>query len=287
MKQAYKEINFRKKTRERLDVIEGITSEYLDKGFRLTVRQLFYQLVSRGMVKNTQNEYYKISDIASNGRLTGVLDWDCIEDRTRSERGNLHWDSPQEMLQVLADRYMTDTRWNQPVYVECWIEKDALVGVIEPIARAADITCFSCRGYPSVTTIREAAFRFKQEEHRQRRVILYAGDHDPSGMDIPRDITEKMKLFGADVEVVRIALTKEQIKRYNPPPNTAKEKDKRYRRYVEQYGKECWELDALEPQVLAELFEKHIMELTDVDLLYAAQQEDEWTRQQLRKINLD
>ena len=157
---------------------------------------------------------------------------------------------------------------------------------MESVAREADVTCFSCRGYPSVTAVREAAFRFRCQVDKRQRILLYAGDHDPTGLDIPRDISEKMELFGADVKVVRIALTDEQIKHYNPPPNPAKESDRRYEKYFSEYGSLSWELDALEPSVLAGLFRDHITALTDTELLQAARQDDENSRSQLRNLVL-
>ena len=286
MKQAYKEINFRKSTRKLLADIDGIAAEYAAQGISVTVRQLYYQLVARGMIPNTPKEYKAIANTISDGRKAGFLDWDYIEDRTRSERGLAHWSSPGEILLAAAESYRTDTRRNQPCYVEAWVEKDALIGIVESVARESDVTCFSCRGYPSVTAVRDAAKRFRGQADKRRRVILYAGDHDPTGLDIPRNISEQMRMFGASVEVVRIGLTDEQIERYNPPPYPVKESDKRSDKYVKAHGKLCWELDALEPQVLAGLFREHIAELTDRELLQAARLDDEETRQGLRKLVL-
>ena len=282
MKQAYTKINFRKSTREMLAKIDEIASEYAAQGISMTVRQAYYQLVARGVIPNTPQEYRKIAATISDGRKAGILDWDYIEDRTRSEKALTHWESPEEILLSAANSYRTDTRRNQPCYLEAWIEKDALIGIVKDVAWESDVTCFSCRGYPSVTAVREAASRFQRQA--RRRVILYAGDHDPTGLDIPRDISEKMEMFGASVEVVRIGLTDEQIRRYNPPPCPVKESDKRSGKYVKQYGNQCWELDALPPDVLAGLFREHIAALTDPELLQAARRDDEQTRRGLRNL---
>lgn len=89
------------------------------------------------------------------------------------------------------------------------------------------------------------------KDHRERRVILHLGDHDPSGIDMTRDISDRLELFGADVEVKRIALNWDQIDEFTPPPNPAKLSDSRAGAYIAEYGDESWELDALEPTLKA------------------------------------
>ena len=112
----------------------------------LTARQLYYQLVSRGVIENNQKNYNNITTTLKNGRMAGLIDWDAIEDRTRAVRVNQHWESPQQILYAATDTYMVDRRASQPIYVEAWIEKDALIGVLEQVARMHDVPCFSCRG---------------------------------------------------------------------------------------------------------------------------------------------
>jgi hypothetical protein len=91
--------------------------------------------------------------------------------------------------------------------------------------------------------------RFNEKEGR-KCIIIYLGDHDPSGLNMPNDIQKKMSLFGATVDIQRIALTMQQIKEYGPPPNTAKESDTRVAAYIAKHGSHVWELDALKPEVL-------------------------------------
>lgn len=281
---AYKEINFHGRTRERLEMLEAIAQEYLAKGFTLTVRQLYYQAVARGFIENNDKNYKQIADTISNGRMCGVIDWDVIEDRTRYPRANSHWGNPQDVLYSAARSFAHDKRRTQPIYCEAWIEKDALIGILEPLARRYDVPCFSCRGYPSITAVKDAADRLKAEAHRQRRVILYAGDHDPSGLDIPRDIDERLKVFGADVTMKRIGLTMEQIKKYNPPKNPAKITDTRASGYIKRHGSSSWELDALEPQVLADLFTGEIEALTDMGLYAQAKAAEDAERRKLFSV---
>lgn len=263
MKQCYREQTFYAKTREILDKIQIVADEYMQRGIILTVRQLFYQMVSRGYIENTQRNYGKVQEAANNGRMAGLIDWDAIEDRTRFERRNAHWSSPDEILQSAAESYHIDKRLTQPVYMECWVEKDALISLVESVARKNDVLSLSCRGFTSSSLLHDAAGRFIEQRDREECIILYAGDHDPSGLEISANIQKRLYEFGANVKVKRIALTMEQVEQYAPPPNTTKESDSRAKAYIRQYSGFSWELDALDPQVLMDLYSSEISALTD------------------------
>lgn len=285
MKERYLDTTFRKQTQERLDIIEAITQEYMAKGYTLTVRQIYYQLVARGHIANSQNSYKKIVDTVRNGRLAGALDWDAVEDRGRYLRSNPHWDSPRDMIYTAAQQYTIDKRSTQPVYCEAWIEKDSLISILEPVASRYDVPCFSCRGYPSITGVKDAAARYIREgRQRDACYLFYAGDFDASGLDITRDIQDRLRMFGANVTVERIALTREQIEQYNPPPAPVKTSDKRAAGFIRQYGGSCWELDALEPQVLEKLYQDRISALTDLRLFEMEQRREAEERDALNKI---
>ena len=165
--------------------------------------------------------------------------------------------------------YLSRSRWfGQPKIVSVWVEKEALSGVFEDPCRKLGVPLFACKGYPSISTLYEwhkmvvrARDAIEAEGYQPPTpVILYFGDHDPEGLDIPRAATESIKkiqdLDGEyyDFELERCALNMDQIERYNPPPFWAKESSSRYEGYVEQTGTvDCWELDALEPSVLRDL----------------------------------
>jgi hypothetical protein len=197
------------------------------------------------------------------------IDWEAIEDRTRELHQNSHWASPIDILKVCVHQYQEDKWREQPNKVEVWIEKDALLGVIEPTCRALDVPWFSCRGYVSQSEMYVASLRIRDRgTHNQRTVILHLGDHDPSGIDMTRDITDRLTLMtqkdmDVDFAVRRIALTKEQIDKYDPPPNPAKTTDSRYASYIDNYGKDSWELDALDPKVIAALIKKETQRFED------------------------
>ena len=271
MKQAYGEqkrlISRRKELIKRID---EIASEYYAQGMKITVRQVYYQLVARGIMGNSKSAYEKISDLVADGRMAGLIDWNVIEDRTRYMRENAHWENPQQIINAAAEQYRIDTRATQPVYVEAWIEKDSLVSILEATCSRLDVPCFSCRGFPSITALYEAANRFRDEDNA---VILYAGDHDPSGLKIPQVIKERFADFEVNVHINRIGLSYEQVKELNLPPFPAKEQDKNYPEYVKNTGlTQAWELDALPPEILSGLFEEAISGLTDFDELERMQE---------------
>lgn len=240
-----------------------IIDQYRQMGFSLTLRQLYYQFVARALIINTEQSYKRLGNIISDARRAGLIDWTAIEDRTRFLRSLPSWDKPQDILESARVSYHRDLWANQNKRLEVWIEKDALVGVIDNICRENDVPYFSCRGYVSDSEMWVAAFQriLKYDKNGQDTLILHLGDHDPSGMDMTRDIDDRLHMFSGfrtNLEIRRIALTMEQIEALNPPPNPAKVTDSRYTNYVSRFGEESWELDALEPQYIANLIQGEI-----------------------------
>lgn len=253
-----------------LAIIENantIIEEYQKQGFELTLRQLYYQFVSRDLITNTQREYKNLGSIVNDARLAGLIDWDTIIDRTRNLEKNPQWHNAQQFLRSVIPQFQVDRWENQPNRVEVWIEKDALIGVIEKICQRHDVAYFSCRGYTSQSEMWSAAQRLiEYTDNGQELTILHLGDHDPSGKDMTRDIQSRLELFGARVDVRRIALNMSQVRTYNPPPNPCKITDSRAEGYIAEFGTKSWELDALEPQVIADLIQDNLKELRDNDL---------------------
>ncbi|WP_433330104.1 hypothetical protein [Spirillospora sp. CA-294931] len=263
---AYVEQRFKPHTLEIITRAEQICRDYAAQGFDLTLRQLYYQFVARDWLPNQQKEYKRLGDIINNARLAGLLDWDFIVDRTRNLKGLPHWSSPGQIIEATARSYRTDRWANQPARVEVWIEKDALVGVIAGACQRADVDYFSCRGYTSQSEVWAAARRLATYERvGQRPIVIHLGDHDPSGLDMTRDIQERFSLFGADVKVIRIALNMDQVEQYNPPPNPAKLTDSRAPAYISEHGPSSWELDALDPTTLDGLISDEIARWRDPD----------------------
>jgi len=266
---------------------EDICRTYAADGYDLTLRQLYYQFVSRDVIANNMRSYKRLGDIINQARLAGMLDWSYIVDRTRNLRGTSHWDSPADVIDAAAQSFRLDKWETQPTRIELWVEKDALAGVIERAANEHDLSYFACRGYVSQSEQWSAAQRFKRYiRNRQDVVILHLGDHDPSGVDMTRDITDRLKEFiggnTADhLEVHRIALNMDQVEEYGPPPNPAKITDSRAAGYIAQHGDESWELDALDPRTLNDLITEHVARIIDQDEFDIVTQHEERHRELL------
>jgi len=248
--------------RETIKQAEAIIDEFEAKGFTLTLRQLYYQFVARALIPNTQASYDRLGFLMTDARMAGLIDWNAIIDRTRNQVKNSHWASPKQILQTCADQFMIDKWATQKYRIEVWIEKDALVGVIEDVCSRLDVPYFSCRGYTSASEMWRMAYERMNYfiSLKQKPIILHLGDHDPSGMDMTRDIIDRLTIFtGGPVDVRRLALNMPQIEELKPPPNFAKPSDKRFAKYQELYGDECWELDALEPGYMVDLIEKEVL----------------------------
>lgn len=284
-KHKYKDIRFHGKSLETIERVNAIVAEYEAQGYELTLRQVYYQLVARGFIPNNERSYKNLGSLINDGRLAGLIDWYAIVDRTRNLRRNSHWENPESVIDSARYSYMLDRWENQPNYVEVWVEKDALIGIVSQICRELDVPHFSCRGYTSQSEMWSAAQRFIRQNHRESRTIIHLGDHDPSGIDMTRDIQERMDMFGADVFVKRVALTMEQIETYNPPPNPTKLSDARANGYIEEYGHECWELDALEPKVITSLIREEVTALQDPDLLYEIEYREREDKSNIKLIS--
>jgi hypothetical protein len=247
---------------------QEIVEEYQDMNFRITVRQLYYQLVSRDYIPNSDKSYKRLVGIIGDARLAGLISWEALEDRTRNLRGLSHWDNPRQVMKAARNSYRRDKWEGQDYLVEVWVEKEALSNVVGRVCDRLDVPYIACRGYMSLSEMWEAGQRFARAiKSGQSPIIIHLGDHDPSGVDMTRDIRDRLNMFVNNhvntntLEVHRIALNMEQIEDYNPPPNPAKVTDSRADDYIKRYGRVSWELDALRPDVLDTL-------ITDAVLVY-------------------
>lgn len=277
------------KNKEQLKIVakaNEIIREYQAQGFDLTLRQLYYQFVSRDLLANKQSEYKRLGSIIVDGRLAGLIDWDAIVDRTRNLEEESHWSDPPEIIGAVSRQFKIDKWARQYNRVEVWIEKEALAGVFDGVCKELDIPYFCCRGYTSISEMWSAGQRlYKHIENDQKPIILHFGDHDPSGMDMTRDIVDRLAMFSESrITVDRLALNMPQIDQYSPPPNPAKITDSRSGAYIQAYGDESWELDALEPRVLADLVRVAVAQFRDEDLWSEAEEEEQQGKDQLVKI---
>lgn len=264
--QFINKLHLSKKNKEKLITVNNIIEEYVSQGYRLTLRQLYYQLVSRDIIPNVQKEYSKLSTLLVQGRMAGEVDWDAIEDRVRQPFIPYWVTDIANAMNDTVDQYRLDRMSEQDNYIELWVEKDALSGVLRRLTSYYHVNLMVNRGYSSCSAMYDSAKRFKNHSN-QHGELLYLGDHDPSGLDMVRDIKNRLEEFGVkDLNVTHIALTTAQVNRYKPPPNPAKLQDPRAKWYIENFGAVSWEVDALNPKILNTLIKKEIEERINLNL---------------------
>ena len=288
MKQLFIDKDFRSASLTRIKQINGIVEEYQEMGYTLTLRQLYYQLVSRDIIPNKQNEYDKLCTLVSDARRAGLIDWDAIEDRTRYLRGWPKYKNPSDAIRRAARNYCIDLWEGQPCYVEVWVEKDALVDIVQHACSTYRVPFFSCRGFMSDSETYKAGLRMREMYDSGKEIVfLHLGDHDPSGLDMSRDILERVELFGdlsGKINFHRIALNMDQIEELQPPPNPAKKTDTRYKKYREKYGAESWELDALDPATLQSIIEHSIEQYIDIPMFQKRKEQED--REQMKLFDI-
>ena len=306
MKEAFKRKNFHEQSLITISKAIEIINEYAAQGFILTLRQLYYQFVARDEfpddrrwqwtgqkwirdengTKNAQPNYKWLGGLINDARLCGYIDWNTIEDRTREVKSQWHFDGPKDAIEQMRNQYVIDMWDNQDTRCEVWIEKEALVGVIARVCSDLDVPYFACRGFVSQSEMYDAGKRAERRflDEGQHTVIIHLGDHDPSGMDMTRDNDERMYMFSGDAvpEIKRIALN--QVETYDPPPSPAKLTDSRAKKYIEEFGHDSWELDALEPKFIAKLIRTTVDEHRDMDLWEKKEAQVEGERERLDEI---
>lgn len=263
----YVDKKFSAEKRELISRAAARAADMANQGYDMTVRQLYYFFVKQNLIPNKEESYKMVINLVRDARRAGLLDWNHIVDRTRGAKGPQHWTSVGAFMNAAAGSY--DVNWwkNQKNHVEVWVEKDALIGIFAKACQPWKCPILSCRGYVSDSEVWKSSQRLMRlAQTKKRVVVLQLTDHDPSGIDMHRDIKERIEMFSdgcSKIEVRRIALTMAQIEEVQAPPNPAKKKDSRYKAYFDQYGDESWELDALEPSYIADLIAAHFKKLVD------------------------
>ncbi len=333
-KQQFRTTNFSEDKLAIMLKADAIVAEY--GGQKLSARQVYYRFIGDNLLpdswidveynrkrnlpddtKNTEKNYQRLIGMLVDARYAGLISWDAIEDRGREPRVPGEWSSVDEIVDAAVEQFRLPRWRDQPRYVELWVEKDALAGVLAPIARRWHVPLVVNKGYSSASAMKAAADRMLEACGVSARVqcrecaadfsyrcadgrcrdcgekskamfryddpdgneavsidrdvrVLYLGDHDPSGEDMVRDIRERLEEFGVpNLEVEKIALTMPQIRRFNPPPNPAKVSDSRAKAYIEKYGDQSWEVDALPPREMNRLVDAAIASNVDQKLLDA------------------
>ena len=287
MREQFIPKSFQQKSLEMIERANTIIADYQLRGFILTLRQLYYQFVARLFLENSQQSYKRLGSVMNDARLAGLVDWEAIEDRTRYLRTHAAWSDPADIIRSAAADYREDIWEGQRYRPEVWIEKDALLGVVEGVCREFRVPYFACRGNNSQSEQYKAGKRYAEcIEAGIEPIVLHLGDHDPNGLDMTRDNHERLAMFARrPIDLRRLALNFDQVEQYGPPPNPAKETDSRFNGYVSKYGNECWELDALDPTVIADLIRREIEEMIDREPWNAALASEERNRSILAKAS--
>ena len=269
-------------TRETLDHAYEIAGEY---DGNLTVRQLYYQLVAQGFIPNSQESYKRIVSILTDARLSGDFPFEWLLDRTREARPGKFTGNQDDVAGALSntadglrnapEEWLWRDRWyGQPMHVSVWVEKEALSGVFEAPCEELGVAWFVLRGYSSLSALSQCVDNLSEAYvagHIEEATVLYFGDHDPDGWEIPRSAERNVEAIanvrGIELPPItfhRVALNSDQIRRFKPPPFPAKESSSRFESYIREHGlRDAWELDALRPDVLTKLIRDSVAEHFD------------------------
>lgn len=290
MKICYVRKRFRTATRLMIDRANEIIDECKEIGIDLTLRQMYYEFVSKNWLPNKQAAYATLGDVMTDARLAGLVDWDAIEDRTRNLKTASHWTSPHDIIEACASQYRIDRWADQERRVEVWVEKDTMAGVLMRPCSDLDVPFFACRGYTSVTELWGASQRLLDYIRGGQDVtIIHLGDHDPSGIDMTRDIKDRLKIFlkgdNEHIKVDRISLNMDQVTKYKCPPNPGKREDPRFKDYAKKYGSNSWEIEALNARVLIELVRKAVGKYVNKPAMEASQAEERRCRGEISLVS--
>jgi len=304
MKEAFRTKRFNAEQATIIDHLNDIIGRFNRQGVpRSTLRSVYYQFIAHDLfpdtwidpvynqkqglapdTKNTVKNYKKLGDIVSDARLAGLVDWEAIVDLERKVMHPQEFTGLDNFVRRLLPAYRLPRWEGQDNYVEVWVEKNGMTVSIEDVTDEYHVPLVANKGYGSMTNLYEGSKRFIDAGDEGKDChILYLGDHDPSGLDMDNDIAKRMEMFGATVSVHRIALTSRQVEEYQPPPNPAKLTDSRAKDYIEKFGTESWEVNALDPSVINDFIKERLDQLIDRDLMDAVIEEEEADKVLLEK----
>jgi hypothetical protein len=246
----------------------------------MTVRQVYYQLVSSQVIENNRGEYQAVSNAIVQGRREGLIPWEWVDDRLRRPRSVTMWDDLPDFADTAVASYRRCVWASQPTYLEAWLEKDALSGLFEEVLEPYGVTLNVGRGYDGWDSIHNAAQRFGSGKGK---TILYYGDLDPSGEDMVRSLRERLASLGSSPEIIKCAINPEDVKNFNLPPAFAKQTDTRRAGYVTIFGDMCVELDALPATVLQDRLRTEIEKRMDLDALAESKRLEKADKETLRE----
>ncbi len=260
---------------ELLAGVEGVLAQYT--GIPVTVRQLYYRLVAARLIPNTHRSYKNLVSALSDWRRARKIPCRAFEDRTRNlNRLDLGWraDDPEGWLLAWVKKAVGESRnyrlarwYGQTRRVIVAVEKQALEGPFNEVCEELAVDLAVCRGYPSLSFLNEVASALRggdPDRDGRENVVLYFGDFDPSGLNIPETVERDLSgFFGQSLDFVRVALTRDQIDERGLPPAPVKLTDSRAAGFISEHGEEVYELDAIEPRELQDMIRAVVGEYWD------------------------
>jgi hypothetical protein len=231
-------------------VLAAIICQELIELNPITLRGLFYRVVSTGFLPSTDKEHYsRVGRIVTRMRRQGIIRYSWIVDSLRSTVKPSSWSGLEDFAETVRNSYRKDFWTRQENYVHVFCEKDAIAGVIQPVTREYDVALSPVRGYCSESFAYEIASQWKQIE--KPIYAAYLGDYDPSGFDIERDLKGKLEsLSGRKFEWVRLGVNRDDFERYNLVRLVPKKSDRRFAKFAKQHGNDCAEIDAIPANML-------------------------------------
>lgn len=281
----------------RIVTINRILKEY--DGQALSARQVYYRLVGENEIENTVRSYKNLTALLTDARYAGLVDWSAVEDRGREATIWSEHSSMDAAVRRAVDNFRLPRWRTQPKYVELWVEKQALEGVLEPLAAEEHVPLLVNKGYSSASAMKQAADRLTYRarvaieevedqldgEDQREIIVLYLGDHDPSGVDMVRDVGTRLEEFGVQrLEIRRVALTRNQVDQFHLPPQPLKRgsapgdtkhrdddelRDSRGAGYEAEHGDQSWELDAIPPREFIRIVQRALRSVIDREAMNA------------------
>ena len=256
---------------DKLNKAQDILEEW--KAYKpLTLRQIHYQFVSKGFIKNTVSQYGMLSRLLKWARINGYIAWEDIEDRVRAFHDLTGWDNKDSFIKASLNTFLKgydrDLMQSQEKYIEIWIEKDALSSIFTKIASKYTVPVVVCKGFNSISFQHDYAERLNAHNGKTP-ILLYFGDFDPSGMAmlpaIKTTLEDELEIIG--IEYKRVALLKEDIFKYKLPHSfeAIKKGDTRAKKHIVLYGMLAVEVDALRPDILEDKIKTAIEDEIDIE----------------------
>lgn len=251
-----------RKTIAMIDAAIRILEEIQPASIRAVCYRLFVEGFIPSMAKSNTNT---VSRLLVGAREDGDLPWGWVVDETRREESLTTWKDPEQIIKAAVRSYRKDYWATQPKWVEVWSEKGTVRGTIAPVLQEYSVTFRVMHGYGSATALHSIAEETKKSD--KFLTVFYVGDWDPSGLHMSKaDLPDRLYRYGADAEIIRVALDEDDVYGGDLPSFEveSKAKDPRFEWY-KPYGDKCWELDALSPVILRERVDAKILSMLDVD----------------------